>query len=280
MKNALTIDLEDYYHVQAFANIVDKQTWDTYESRVEKNTHTLLDLFDPFSVKCTFFVLGWEARRNPKLIREVADRGHEIASHGMSHKLVYTQSQQVFREETRDSKALLEDIAQKPVIGYRAATYSITRESLWAVDILHELGFQYDSSIFPIRHDNYGIPDAYPLPNRMSTPMGNKITEFPISVFRYKGFKLPVSGGGYFRLLPYGLTKRALRHINNSGDEFVFYLHPWEVDPDQPRMENASLLSKFRHYCNLGKTEARLRTLLADFSFTTMQDVLLAKGLL
>lgn len=280
MKNVFTIDVEDYYQVQAFADVVDKGRWDKYESRVENNTHRLLDLLDTHSVKGTFFVLGWVARRHPRLVREIADRGHEVASHGMSHTLVYTQTPEVFRAETRDSKALIEDICQRPLIGYRAATYSITQRSLWALDILHEEGFKYDSSIFPMRHDRYGIPEAHPYPHALRTPAGYSLAEFPISVSRFGKFKLPVAGGGYFRLFPYALTKWGLGQINQAGHEFVFYLHPWEVDPKQPRIQHASALSRFRHYLNLARTQPRLDRLLRDFSFTTMQDVLRAKTLL
>ncbi|MCI0457619.1 MAG: DUF3473 domain-containing protein, partial [Gemmataceae bacterium] len=179
----------------------------------------LLDLLDAHSVKATFFILGWVAKRHPELVREIATRGHEIASHGMSHVLVYTQSKQEFRNETQCSKALLEDLCQQQVIGYRAATYSITRASLWALDIIYEAGFKYDSSIVPIRHDNYGITEAYPFPSQLRTPAGFDIIEFPVSVFAYKKLKVPVAGGGYFRLFPYGLTKSALQNINNAGHD-------------------------------------------------------------
>ncbi len=280
MKNAFTIDVEDYYQVEAFAGVVNKNTWGNYESRVTDNTHRLLDLLDEHSVKGTFFVLGWVAQHQRVLIREIADRGHEIASHGMSHTLVYTQTPDVFRDETRRSKALLEDICQRPVIGYRAATYSITRKSLWALDILHEEGFRYDSSIFPMRHDRYGIPDAQPYPNRLRTPAGYTLVEFPISVFRSGALKLPVAGGGYFRLFPYPVTRWGLAQINRSGHGFVFYLHPWEVDPEQPRIREAGAMSRLRHYLNLTRTLPRLDRLLNDFSFTTMEDVLRGQALL
>lgn len=280
MYNAFTIDVEDYYHVQAFADVISKSTWDSYEPRVVKNTHVLLDILDVYSVKATFFVLGWVAKRHPELVREIANHGHEIASHGMSHVLVYTQSRQEFRKETQYSKALLEDLSQQHVIGYRAATYSITRASLWALDIIYEVGFKYDSSIVPIRHDNYGIPEAYPFANQLRTPAGYDIVEFPVSVFTYRNLRVPIAGGGYFRLFPYGLTRTALQSINKSGHEFLFYLHPWEIDPVQPRIKTAGLLSKFRHYINLSKAEPRLRKLLSDFSFTTMRNVLNTKGML
>lgn len=280
MRNAFTIDVEDYYQVEAFAGVVNKASWDNYASRVDNNTRRLLDLLDEHAVKATFFVLGWVAQRQRALIREIASRGHEIASHGMSHTLVYTQTPEVFRDETRQSKALLEDICQRPVIGYRAATYSVTRRSLWALDILCEEGFRYDSSIFPMRHDRYGIHDAHPHPHLLRTPAGYSLAEFPISVFRFRSFKLPVAGGGYFRLFPYAMTKWGLTQINRSGHEFVFYLHPWEIDPEQPRIREAGALSSLRHRLNLTRTRPRLVRLLQEFSFTTMQDVLLAKSLL
>lgn len=280
MKNAFTIDVEDYFQVEAFAHVVPRDSWGTYESRVERNTGLLLDLLEKSGVSGTFFVLGWVAKRHPQLVREIARRGHEIASHGMSHRLIYTQTPQLFRDETRESKKILEDICQQPVIGYRAATYSIVERSLWALDVLCEEGFRYDSSIFPMRHDRYGIPDAEPYPHQLVTPSGYRIAEFPISTSRFGKFKLPVAGGGYFRIFPYSLTKWGLRRINAAGREFVFYLHPWEVDPEQPRVPNPGALSRFRHYINLEKTYSRLSCLLQDFSFTTMRSVLASRGLL
>ncbi|HKV89193.1 MAG TPA: DUF3473 domain-containing protein, partial [Candidatus Dormibacteraeota bacterium] len=202
------------------------------------------------------------------------------ASHGMSHRLVYTQTPEEFRSETRDAKALLEDLAQRPVEGYRAATYSITRRSLWALDILCEEGFRYDSSIFPMRHDRYGIPDAEPTPHVLTTPGGGRLVEFPISVLRYRGAKVPVAGGGYFRLFPYRFTRWALRRLNEQQQEFVFYIHPWEVDPEQPRVGDAGALSRFRHYLNLSRCAERLGRLLEDFEFDTMRSVLARKNLL
>lgn len=280
MSNAFTVDVEDYFQVEAFSRAIDRASWDTYELRVQRNTMMLLDLLDERRVLGTFFVLGWVAQKLPSLVREIADRGHEIASHGTSHRLIYSQTPEVFRDETRHSKQLLEDICQRPVVGYRAATYSITNRSLWALDILCEEGFSYDSSIFPMRHDRYGIPDAEPYPHLLTTPAGYRLVEFPISVARFGRFKLPVAGGGYFRLFPYGVTRWGLRRINKAGHEFVFYLHPWEIDPDQPRIENAGAASRFRHYINLERTYSRLSSLLRDFSFTTMRDVLQDKGLL
>lgn len=280
MINAMTIDVEDYIHVSAFARVIRRDDWDRHESRVERNTQRLLDLFDAHGVKGTFFVLGWVAQRYPALIREIAARGHEVASHGLTHELVYNQTPELFREETRVSKSLLEDLAQQPVLGYRAASYSITARSLWALDILAELGFRYDSSIFPVRHDRYGIPGAQVQPYEHETSGGRRIVEFPLTTKELFGYRLPVAGGGYFRLLPYAVTRWAFRSINRrEGRPFIFYLHPWEIDPGQPRIQ-ASRLSRFRHYTNLGKCEDRLQRLLGEFRFGTVQSSLTQLALL
>jgi polysaccharide deacetylase family protein (PEP-CTERM system associated) len=271
--NAMTVDVEDYFHVAALAQSIDRSQWDSMEYRAEESTRRLLRLFESSQIKATFFVLGWVAKRSPDLIKEIHRAGHEVASHGMSHKLVYNQTPAEFESETKDAKALLEDIIGAPVLGYRASTYSITRRSLWALDILHEAGFVYDSSIFPIRHDLYGIPDAPVAPARISTPKGASIVEFPMSTAQMFGMKIPVSGGGYFRLLPYWLTARGLARLNSEGRPFIFYLHPWEVDPDQPRIK-ASWKSRLRHYTNLSRCEARLRRLVSEFSFGPVRDVL------
>jgi polysaccharide deacetylase family protein (PEP-CTERM system associated) len=273
MINALTVDVEDYFHVAALANDVPRANWEAMECRVERNTHLLLDLFDEKNVKGTFFVLGWVARRYPGLVRQIHGRGHEVACHGWEHALVFRQSPDEFRVETRDSKALLEDIIGCPVQGYRASTYSITLDSLWALDILAESGFLYDSSIFPIRHDVYGIPEATTSPGPIIGPAGGRIIEFPMSTAHFAGKRIPVSGGGYFRILPYFITKAGLSQLNGRGNPFVFYLHPWEVDPGQPRVKT-NLKSRFRHYTNLTKTEVRLRRLVDDFAFAPMRTVL------
>jgi len=278
IQNALTVDVEDYFQVSAFAKSVNQNDWDNYPLRVEKNTQRLLDLFDEAQVKATFFVLGWVADRKRSLIEEIAQRGHEVASHGYSHQLIYNQSQRVFREETIRSKLLLEDIVQAPVRGYRAASYSITKDSLWALDILAEAGFVYDSSIFPVHHDRYGIPDAKETPHVLNTPQGRSIVEFPLSTAKLFKYKLPVAGGGYFRLYPYALTRAGLRQVNARQQPFIFYLHPWEVDPDQPNIE-AGWFSRFRHYNNLDKCEARLERLMKDFQFATAWQVLDSEGL-
>lgn len=277
--NALTVDVEDYFHVSAFAGSIEQKDWDSYPLRVENNTGRLLDLFDEFDVKATFFVLGWVASRVPELIKEIASRGHEVACHGYSHQLIYNQSIDVFREETLRSKNLLEDIVQLPVRGYRAASYSITNQSRWALDVLAETGFDYDSSIFPVRHDRYGIPDAPKFPYVMKTPAGHSLVEFPLSSAKLFKYQLPVAGGGYFRLYPYALSRAGLSQINRRQQPFIFYLHPWEIDSDQPRI-SASWFSRFRHYNNLDKCESRLRRLLSDFKFGTTEQVLHSVGLL
>ncbi len=280
MKNAFTIDVEDYFQVEGFAGTVDRASWDGYATRVRANTGAILELLARRSVRATFFVLGWVARKHPEVVREIAAAGHEVASHGMTHRLVYSQTPEEFRRETHDAKALLEDQCQRTVAGYRAATYSITKRSLWALDILCAEGFTYDSSIFPMRHDRYGIPGAETEPHVLTTPGGQKLVEFPISVLRYGGATIPVAGGGYFRLFPYAFTRWALREINASGREFVFYLHPWEVDPGQPRIAGAKASSRFRHYLNLDRCAARLERLLGDFEFDSMHEVLVRRNLL
>ncbi len=279
MKNAMTIDVEDYFHVSAFASSIASTQWDSYACRVEANTGKLLGMFSDGGIKATFFVLGWVAERYPALVRSIAAQGHEIACHGYSHRLVYDQSPEEFREETHRSKRVLEDLAQTPVLGYRAASYSITAKSLWALDILAELGFAYDSSIFPVRHDRYGIPGGSRQPYRLRTPAGGELIEFPLTTVELGRYRLPVSGGGYFRLFPYFLTRLALASVNGREQRpFIFYLHPWEVDPGQPRV-NAGWLSRFRHYNNLERCEPRLRQLMADFEFGTAAEVLQGLGL-
>ncbi len=278
--NAFTIDVEDYFQVAALAGAVERSSWSQRESRVERNTGVLLDLLYEHDVRGTFFVLGWIAERHPALVKRIAAAGHEIACHGFSHQLVYTQTPEEFREETARSKRILEELAGAPVLGYRAASFSITRRSLWALDVLIDLGFKYDSSIFPIRHDRYGIPGADPRPAVLGAPSGRSLVEFPMSAASYFGVQVPVSGGGYFRLLPYSLTRVGLRQINRRGGRpFAFYLHPWEIDPAQPRVR-VGWLSRFRHYTNLHRCESRLRRLLQEFSFAPMREVLEATGLL
>lgn len=280
LPNALTIDVEDYFQVAALASAISRESWPAREYRVERNTERLLSLFAELGLHGTFFILGWVAERSPALVRRIFESGHEVACHGFSHQLIYRQSRQEFAQETRRAKSHLEDIVGQPVLGYRAASFSITRDSLWALDVLIDCGFEYDSSVFPVRHDRYGIPGASPNPGRIAAPSGRHIVEFPMSVANLLGMQVPVSGGGYFRLLPYWLTRAGLRTINERARRpFVFYLHPWEIDPGQPRFR-VGPLSRFRHYTNLERCEARLRRLLQDFSFAPALRVLRKYGAL
>lgn len=271
--NALTVDVEDYFHVSAFEGHVSRAAWENFESRVCRNTERLLSMFEEAKVSATFFVLGWVAERHPALVRAIAQSGHEIASHGFSHTLVYEMTPEVFREDVRRAKAVLEAISGTPVLGYRAPSYSITRDSLWALDVLASEGHVYDSSIFPIYHDRYGMPECPRHPHRFGLEFG-EIWEFPGSTVRWGGQNLPIGGGGYFRLLPYAWTRWGIEYVNRvERRPVIFYLHPWEIDPEQPRVA-APFLSRFRHYRNLEKTEARLRRLLDQFRFGTAFDVL------
>ena len=278
--NALTIDVEDYYHVTGFESVIQRAHWDSYESRVERNTHRLLDLLDAHHTRATFFVLGWVAERHPQLVRTIHVRGHEVASHGYAHQRIYTQSPDQFRQETQRSLGLLEDVIGEHIHGYRAASYSITRESLWALDILGEEGLTYDSSIFPIHHDRYGIPGYPRFCHVLNSHGGGHLIEFPISTIRLAGVNFPIAGGGYFRLFPYALISWGLRAINNRERQpALIYLHPWEIDPDQPLIQ-AGAVARFRQYVNLHKTETRLSRLLQDFNFGTLLEVLRQQHLL
>jgi polysaccharide deacetylase family protein (PEP-CTERM system associated) len=270
--NALTIDVEDYFHVSAFDGIVPRSAWDTFESRVERNTERMLDLFSEHGVWGTFFVLGWVAERFPGLVRRIAQRGHEVASHGYDHRLIYDQTPTAFRADVRRAKRVLEDTSGCQVSGYRAPSYSITPQSLWALDILLEEGYRYDSSIFPIRHDRYGIPVSERHPYPIQRAKGCLI-EVPGSTTKCGPMNLPVAGGGYFRILPYRWTRWGIARVNRREERpVVFYLHPWEIDPEQPRLK-VGRLSTFRHYRHLDKTETRLRRLLKDFRFGPMNTL-------
>jgi polysaccharide deacetylase family protein (PEP-CTERM system associated) len=270
--NAFTVDVEDYYHVSAFEKWIPRSDWDRYESRVEQNTHHLLEVLDRHDVRATFFVLGWVAERYPHLVREIGHHGHEIGCHGYSHRLIYEQSPCEFREDVRRSREILEDIVTEPVTCYRAPSFSITKRSLWAVEILAEMGFTASSSVYPIHHDRYGIPDANPSPHLLNTPSG-PLWEFPATVVRFAGYNFPVGGGGYFRLYPIRWTLRLLRRVQRATRQpLMFYIHPWEIDPDQPRLGLASPMSRFRHYVNLHKTEGKLELLLKSFRFGRISD--------
>lgn len=275
MKHAMTIDVEDYFQVSAFAPNIKFEEWPDWPLRVERNTNTILELFEEKNTKGTFFILGWVAERCPDLIRKIADAGHEIASHGMTHQLVYNQSPITFKEETIRSKKLIEDIIGKEVKGYRAASYSVTPRSLWALEILIDAGFSYDSSIFPVHHDRYGMPGAPLNIHTAQTVDTKQIVEFPLTSASFMGRRLPVAGGGYFRIYPYTFSRIMLKRAAKEIDQpFIFYLHPWEVDPDQPRIPGASALSRFRHYTNLSRCLPRLSKLMDDFEFTTVEAVI------
>jgi polysaccharide deacetylase family protein (PEP-CTERM system associated) len=277
--NAMTVDVEDYFQVSAFDHVVSRDVWDKQESRVVANTDRLLGLFDARGVRATFFILGWVAERAPQLVRRIAAAGHEIASHGYNHQILYNLTPKQFREDVREAKLTLEQIAGCPVVGFRAPSYSVTASSLWALDVLVEEGYLYDASIFPIHHDRYGIPDAARHAHVMSRPAG-ALVEVPASTVRLGGVNLPVAGGGYFRLLPYGWTKWGIRRVNRLEREpVIFYLHPWEIDPDQPRMQ-VGAKTRLRHYGGLGRTAARLERLLSDFKFDSIAAVLNFRPLL
>ena len=309
LKNVMTVDVEDYFQVNAFSKVIRKEDWDQYPSTVERNTRRVLDIFENAKggrpVKGTFFIVGWIAERYPGLVREIQERGHEIACHGYAHQVIFSQSKEQFKEDVRKAKSILEDIVGADVVGYRAPTYSITDKTLWALNILLELGFRYDSSLFPIAHDVYGFPQAPRFPfmiefqngrpsfgesfnDRFGTSEsvstsnesrslgpGKNLIEFPISTFRFGNRNIPVSGGGYFRLFPYSLSEWLLKSINRRESKpFFFYLHPWEIDPDIPKIGNAGFLSKFRTYVNLGRTENRLEKLVSRFRFCTFAELL------
>jgi polysaccharide deacetylase family protein (PEP-CTERM system associated) len=271
--NAMTIDVEDYFHVSNFAHVVDRASWAARESRVEANTERLLAIFERAGVAGTFFVLAWVAERCPGLVRRIAGAGHEVASHGYAHRLIYDQTPDEFRDDVRRAKRLLEDTCGQRVDGYRAPSFSVTRQSLWALDVLIDEGYTYDSSVFPVHHDRYGIPDADRHAGVVERP-GGTIVEVPASTVRMAGVNWPVGGGGYFRLLPYGWTRWGIRRVNaHEGAPAVFCLHPWEVDPGQPRLP-APAIARFRHYRNLADTETRLERLLREFAFGTMRSLI------
>jgi polysaccharide deacetylase family protein (PEP-CTERM system associated) len=271
MMHGLSFDIEEHFQVAAFDCVARRRHWGSLESRVERNTHLILDLLEARGIHATMFVLGWVAERHKGLIRRIVESGHELASHGYAHELITAQTPPVFREDIRRAKHILEDIGGRPILGYRAPTFSITKESEWALPILVEEGYHYDSSIMAIVHDRYGMPGAIPTIHKISTESG-PIWEVPPSTYKWAGLTIPVAGGGYFRLIPYRLLKPLLRRVEAQGHPLVMYLHPWELDPHQPRMRG-STLSKFRHYLNLHKVESRLQQLLKDFSFGPIQQL-------
>lgn len=271
--NALTIDVEDYFHPNAMDDTVSPQQWDRLPHRVERNTMRLLDLLDAHGVRATFFVLGWVAERWPHLLDEIARRGHEVASHGYAHRLIYRQEPHQFRADVARGKAILEARLGSPVTGFRAASYSLIESTAWALDVLIEEGFRYDSSVFPIRHDIYGIPGFSRFAVTVRRAAGD-IVEIPASTVRFAGRNWPVAGGGYFRLLPFWVTRRAILHLNRrEGAPAIVYLHPWELDAEQPRLP-AGARTRFRQYTNLSRTESRLRRLLREFSFAPLREAI------
>lgn len=274
MVNALTFDVEDYYHVQAFADVIRPTDWSSYPGRVEQNTYRLLEILAARKIRATFFILGWVAERCSHLVAEIFNAGHEIGSHGYNHQMIGRGDEKTFRDDILRAKGILEDRLGKAIKSYRAPSYSITSKTLWALDILAEAGFECDSSIFPIVHDNYGIADAPRFPHYKSLGAGARIAEFPPSTLRICRLNLPVAGGGYFRLFPYSATAWSIRQINDKElQPAMVYLHPWEIDPEQPRIV-ASFRSRFRHYQNLRSTEEKLLRLLEEFSWAPMSEVL------
>jgi polysaccharide deacetylase family protein (PEP-CTERM system associated) len=270
--NALTVDVEDYFQVSGFDRCVERSEWDYLESRVVANTHRVLDLLRNAEVRATFFVLGWVAERYPQLVRAIRRDEHEVGSHGYGHRLVYEQTPRQFRGDLRLARDVLQDVLGEAVTAYRAPSFSITRDSLWALDVLIEEGFTFDSSIYPTRHDRYGLPGAPPEPHCIQRWVG-EIWEFPPPIWRCCGYPLPIGGGGYFRLYPYALTRHGLQAINAAKRPFAAYVHPWELDPEQPRFR-PGWLRAFRHYVNLNKTAGRLEQLLRDFHFAPLSESL------
>jgi polysaccharide deacetylase family protein (PEP-CTERM system associated) len=270
LTNALTIDVEDYFQVSAFAGVIARAEWDTRECRVERNVERILALLDAHDTRATFFTLGWVAERYPSLVRRIVDGGHELASHGHGHQRANELAPEAFRDDVVRAKALLEDIGGVAVRGYRAPSFSIGRANPWALDTLAETGHAYSSSIYPVRHDHYGTPDAPRFVHRHA----NGLIEVPPTTLRLGSRNLPSSGGGWFRLLPYAASRWMLRRVNEGeGQSAVFYFHPWELDPEQPRVGGVDAKTRFRHYVNLDRTERRLQRLLSDFAWDRMDRV-------
>jgi polysaccharide deacetylase family protein (PEP-CTERM system associated) len=270
--NAMSVDVEDYFHVSAFEKNIDPIDWDTLPCRVEYNTHKILALFQQANISSTFFVLGWVAERYPQLVKEIVAQGHELASHGYAHQRATLQSHAVFRQDIDRAKKLLEDISAKQILGYRAPSYSISNKNLWAHDELLAAGYQYSSSVYPVKHDLYGMPDA----PRFAYRCPNGLLEIPISTVQWGHKNIPAGGCGFFRLFPYALSKWNIKQVNKKEHEAtIFYFHPWEIDPDQPRQKNISLKSRIRHYLNLQKMQPRLVKLLSDFNWDRMDHIFL-----
>jgi polysaccharide deacetylase family protein (PEP-CTERM system associated) len=278
-RHAFTVDVEDYYQVLNFQRRLPRASWSEQQPRVDRNTRVILDLLDRHNIRATFFVLGCVAEEHPDLVREIARRGHEVGSHGQSHTPLTALSRREFLDEARQSRMVLQDLTGQPIQGFRAPSFSIFEATLWGLDGLLEAGYVYDSSVFPIRHPDYGIPSANPRIHFIETPQGGRILEFPMTTVTWMGRSVPISGGGYFRLFPYSVTKWGWRRIESRGYPGVFYLHPWEVDPEQPNLRPyTSKLGAFRHYTGLRQTLPRLERLLTAHRFGTMASVLKQEG--
>lgn len=270
--NALTIDVEDYFQVSAFAPYIERSDWDHRECRVERNVHRILDMLAAQDAKATFFTLGWIAERYPQIVRRIVAEGHELASHGYGHQRASDQSEEAFLSDIRQAKHILEDLSGLAVQGYRAPSFSIGTGNLWAFDCLQSAGYRYSSSIYPIRHDHYGMPDS----PRFAYEVRDGLLEIPVTTLRVLNRNLPSSGGGYFRLLPYSLSRWMLGRVNAGDREAaIFYFHPWEIDVGQPRVEGIGAKTRFRHYVNIGRMEARLQRLLGDFQWGRMDQIFL-----
>jgi len=278
--NAMTVDVEDYFHVSAFEKTIDKADWKTMPLRVETNTYRLLELFEKHRVKSTFFTLGWVAEQCPNLIKAIVDQGHELASHGFAHQRITEMTKDNFVADVLQSKNILEQLSGTEVIGYRAPSFSLNDTNTWVYEKLIELGFQYSSSTYPIEHDLYGVPNWPRFMNeRQESFNGQKIIEIPIPTLRKNSVNTGIGGGGYFRLYPYWLSKRRIDKFHQQEKQpYSFYFHPWEIDPDQPRVKEAPLKSKFRHYVNLSRMEGKLEQLLKDYQWDTMKSVYLNKN--
>ena len=275
--NAMTVDVEDYFQVSAFERHVSRADWEHLSQRLEGRIDRILQIFSDQGVKGTFFTLGWVSERYPVMVRRIVSEGHELASHGWEHVRAFKQTQQEFRADVTRTKLALEDAAGCSISGYRAASYSIGHRNLWALQVLDEAGYRYSSSIYPIRHDLYGMPDA---PRFRFTPCsGSQFQEIPITTLQLGQFKIPCGGGGYFRLFPYSFSRWAMQRVNQTERQScIFYFHPWEIDPGQPRLPGLNMKTRFRHYLNLHRMEARLETLLGDFAWGRMDEIFLAKG--
>ena len=273
--HVMSVDVEDYFQVEAFARTILRADWDKFPSRVERNTRRVLDLFDAHGAHGTFFLVGWVAERFPALVKEIVSRGHEPACHSYWHRTVYSLTPEEFRRDTRDARDVIEQSGGVRVLGYRAPTWSITKDCLWALEILAEEGFQYDSSIYPIHHDLYGGPHAQRFAYTHKLSHGRGLREFPPATVRLGKWNFPAAGGGYLRIFPFAYTEWVFRRFETQEHQpVVVYFHPWEIDPEQPRLGEKKLRSRFRHYTNLEKMEDRLRTLLERYSFQSFRELL------